>query len=56
MSQNAPFSRIIIEPAANGYVIEIEGENNDVKYVYPSLRIAIREIKKHMQSGDSRED
>ena len=50
MTQNNQFSRIVVEPASNGYVIVVETEDEEIKYVYTSLRIAIRELKNIMKS------
>lgn len=55
MAQNAPFSRIVIEPAANGYIIEVETEDSEEKLVFSSLRLTIRELKKLMKVEDGAE-
>lgn len=56
MPQNDVFSRITIEPAINGYVISIETDSDEKKYVYQSLRIAMRELKKVMSINDPDND
>ena len=52
MEQNEAFSLITIQRATNGYIVNFEGENHDAKYVYQSLRITMRELKKMLKTTD----
>lgn len=49
MTRNDPFSRITIEPASNGYIVQVETDEKDEKYVFTSLRLTLRELKKLLQ-------
>ena len=55
MPQNTPFSRIVIEPAANGYIIEVETADFEEKLVFSSLRLTLRELKKLLKVEDDSE-
>ena len=50
MSQK--FNRITIEPAANGFIMEIESDDSDKKFVYQTMRATLRELKKVLNVKD----
>lgn len=53
MTENNRFERITIEPATNGYIVTVDTENNELKYVYSSLRTATRALRDLMKDHSS---
>lgn len=39
------FDRVVVRPIANGYLVEIEGANEDFDYCFPTYRHALRWLK-----------
>lgn len=56
MKQNDPFRKITIEPAVNGYIVELETDETESKFVFNSLRITIREVKKMLKTDEAGDD
>ena len=55
MTKQTDFLRLVVEPVANGYLVEIEGFDSDSKHVFTSARLAMRFIKEQfkLKVGDA---
>lgn len=39
------FDRVVVRPIANGYLVEIEGADEDQDFCFPTFRHALRFLK-----------
>lgn len=45
MEKVTTFSHLVIEPVDNGFVVEVEGPEEDKKYIFTSTRLLFKFMK-----------